>query len=56
MAEAVATAAGIAGFISLAIQLGQGAVKLKQLYGKLRSAPALLDQAILGIATLQIQM
>ncbi|KAK5696214.1 hypothetical protein LTR97_008634 [Elasticomyces elasticus] len=59
MAEALALPAGIAGvagFASLAIQLGQGLVKLKELHRKLRDAPDTLNHAILSIMTIETQL
>ncbi|KAK3641630.1 hypothetical protein LTR56_011232 [Elasticomyces elasticus] len=52
MAEALglaASIAGVAGFTTLALQLGQGLMKLKELRKKMRNAPNTLQDAIQGI-------
>jgi hypothetical protein len=59
MAEALglaASIAGVAGLSSLAIQLGQGLFKLKELHRKFRDAPETLQQAIWGISNIELQM
>ncbi|KAK4892785.1 hypothetical protein LTR27_008699 [Elasticomyces elasticus] len=59
MAEALALVAsitGVAGFATLAMQLGQGLVKLKELHKKLGDAPEPLNHAILSIMTIQTQL
>ncbi|KAK5719543.1 hypothetical protein LTR15_008067 [Elasticomyces elasticus] len=59
MAEAlalVASIAGVAGFATLAMQLGQGLVKLKELHKRLGDAPETLNHAILSIMTIQTQL
>ncbi|KAK4950604.1 hypothetical protein LTR10_010597 [Elasticomyces elasticus] len=59
MAEPLALAAsiaGVAGFASLAIQLGQGLVKLKELHRRLGDAPDTLNHAILSIMTIETQL
>lgn len=43
MAEILGIASGIAGIVSLAIQIGDGAIKLKTLCGEYQDAPAMLD-------------
>ncbi|KAK3114467.1 hypothetical protein LTR53_007199 [Teratosphaeriaceae sp. CCFEE 6253] len=59
MAEALglaASIAGVAGFTSLALQLGQGLLKLEQLHRKLRDAPEMLNHAILSIMAIEMQL
>ncbi|KAK3620828.1 hypothetical protein LTR56_023160 [Elasticomyces elasticus] len=56
MAEAFALAAGVAGFVSLTVQLGQGLLKLRELHKRLQDAPAILDHAILTIMAIDIQI
>ncbi|KAK5679982.1 hypothetical protein LTS10_007930 [Elasticomyces elasticus] len=56
MAEAFALAAGVAGFVSLTVQLGQGLLKLRELHKRLQDAPATLDHAILTVMAIDIQI
>lgn len=56
MAEALGLAASVAGITSPAVQLGEGALKLKELHRKIRDAPATLNQAILGLTALHSQL
>ncbi|KAK5725232.1 hypothetical protein LTR17_013101 [Elasticomyces elasticus] len=59
MAEAlalVASIAGVAGFASLAMQLGQGLIKLIELHRKLGDASDTLNHAILSIMTIETQL
>ena len=48
--EIAASMAGIAGFATLAVQIGQGLLKLEKLRKKLRDAPASREHAVACIA------
>ncbi|KAK3636197.1 hypothetical protein LTR56_014360 [Elasticomyces elasticus] len=57
MAEALgfaASIAGVAGFTTLALQLGQGLIKLKELRKRMRDAPNTLNDAIQGIMAIEM--